>query len=165
MNNDVYLTYEEFEIAVRNHIKAKGENLEGFEISPKREVLEGSDGEYEFDVVAKFTVFGEASILVLIECKKYSATNPIKREKVQILYDKLRSVGGNKAMFFSTSKFQRGAIEYAQAHGISLVMFANNEITYAVKARFIDSCEVTIDEDGETAYQIVCDGNALLEEF
>lgn len=155
----VELTYEEFEIAVRNHIRKKGETITDFKVSPERESIEGQDGEYEFDVVARFAILDGAEILVLIECKKYKSS--IKREKVQILHDKLRSVGGNKAMLFTTSKFQRGAVEYAQAHGISLVRFTHNEMTYYVKARFMDSYEVFIDEDGETAHQVVCEKNLL----
>jgi restriction system protein len=50
--------------------------------------------------------------------------NRIKREHVQMLYCKLVTLGARKAMLFSTSEFQEGAVEYAIQHGIALVWLA-----------------------------------------
>jgi restriction system protein len=82
------------------------------------EKLQASDGVYEIDVTARFEVLG-ARFLVLIECKNHK--NPIKREVVQVLYDRIRAVGAHKGMIFSTAKFQKGAIEFARAHNIALL--------------------------------------------
>lgn len=154
------MTPDDYEIAVRNVIVAKEENLTDFCIELK-ELLKGTDGEYEMDVTARFTVFDGANVLVLIECKHHK--NPIKRELVQALHSKLLSIGAHKAMMFTSSRFQRGAVEFAQAHGISLVCFAHNQMNYAVKAICVDAIEVVIDEDGNTAYNVICNGNALLK--
>ena len=86
------------------------------------EKIEGSDGTYEIDVTARFEVLG-ASFLVLAECKHHK--NPIKREAMQVLYDRLRAVGANKGMMFSTSGFQKGAIEFARAHRIALIQIVD----------------------------------------
>jgi hypothetical protein len=83
------------------------------------EFVKGMDGDYQMDLVATFVVLREALFRVLIECKRYS--NPIKRETVMILQQKLQSTGSQKGMVFSTSSFQRGATKFAKAHGIALV--------------------------------------------
>ena len=123
-------TPEEFELAVKDVIEQAGVGLSEFSIN-HLETLEGVDGNYSIDITARFQALG-ANFLVLIECKRYK--NPIERELVQILNDKLHSVGAQKAMLFSTSKFQSGAIEYASTHGIALVQLVNGESTYHTRA-------------------------------
>jgi restriction system protein len=115
------------------------------------------------DVVVRFTAFDGAEYLTLVECKHHK--NSIKRELVQALHSKLQSVGGQKAMMFSTAKFQRGAIEFAQVHNISLVHFRDNEMTYCVKSRLIDALEVFIDDDENTDYKMICKGTAIQPPF
>jgi len=103
-----------------------------------REVLGGSDGEYEIDVVVRFSALGGAEFTVLCECKKHN--HPIKRELVQVLHSKLQSVGAHKAILVATSPFQSGAIEFAETHGIALVTVENGSVAYiqmsAVKQPF-----------------------------
>jgi len=123
-------------------------------------VLVGADGEYEIDVVARFTILEGAEVIVLVECKHHK--NSFKRELVQALHSKLVSVGAHKAMMFTTAKYQRGAIEFAKAHGISLVRFTDSELNYAVKAVLVDAVEMSIDEDGNNSYEVMCSGNALM---
>jgi hypothetical protein len=81
---------------------------------------------------------------------------------VQALHSKLVSVGAHKAMMFTTANYQRGAIEFAKAHGISLVRFTDTELNYAVKAVLVDAVEMSIDEDGNNSYEVICSGNALM---
>ena len=69
---------------------------------------------------------------MLIECKHYK--NPIKRETIQILKDKLHSVGAQKGILFTTATFQSGCIEYAEKHGIALVRMIDGKSTYQVKS-------------------------------
>jgi restriction system protein len=153
---------EEFEIAVKNFIKEKGETLTDFQVN-HLEVIEGSDGEYEIDVTAKFTVLDGAEIKVLIECKHYKRS--VDRDKVMILNQKLQSTGAHKGMIFTTSKFQRGAVEFAKKHGIALAKLAHSEATYYLKSRLVDIYEVSIDEDDETSYKIVCDKNGIMQDL
>lgn len=53
--------------------------------------LMNNDGEYQIDVYAEFDFLG-ATFKVLVECKRHK--NRIKKEVIQLLYDKLRSTGG-----------------------------------------------------------------------
>lgn len=112
------LTPDAFERYVRGILRREKMNVQDLVVNHLENVA-GSDGDYVMDVVATFTVFGGAVIRCLIECKRYS--NPIEREKVMILQQKLLSTGCQKGMIFSTSEFQSGAIEFAKIHGIALV--------------------------------------------
>lgn len=162
MNNNppkVEMTFDDYEVGVKNVVEAKGHDLKDFQVT-RKEVLEGADGEYEIDVVARFTILGGAEVLVLIECKHHK--NSIKRELVQALHSKLISVGAHKAMMFTTANYQRGAVEFATAHGISLVRFTDSELNYAVKAVLVDAVEMSINEDGNDSSEVICSGNALM---
>jgi len=55
--------------------------------------IQGTDGLYDFDATVRFRV-GGIDFLVLVEAKRHK--NPVKRELVQVLHDKLRSVGAQK---------------------------------------------------------------------
>ena len=90
--------------------------------------LTGADGEYTIDVTARFKAFGGASFLLVVECKKHK--NSIKREVVQVLHAKQQSLGAQKAMVFSTSSFQSGAIDYANEHGLALVQVVSGQVIY-----------------------------------
>jgi restriction system protein len=94
--------------------------------------LPGAGGEYEFDIVVRFSGFGEAEFVVLVECKRYRT--PIKREIVLSMHSKLRDVGAHKAMIVSTAGFQKGALEYASAHGIAAISFIDGRWTYETKS-------------------------------
>jgi restriction system protein len=149
---DVSLSPAEFEAEVAKLIRKQGIGLASFEVK-RLEVISGADGAYEIDITARFEALS-ASFLVLIECKQHK--NPIKREVVQILHDKLRAVGGHKGMIFSTARFQRGAIEYAQSHGIALVRIVDRRI-YILHSRIGDHpCYegwiISLNEDGKKHY-------------
>lgn len=94
--------------------------------------IQGPDGTYDFDATARITL-GGMQFLVLAEAKLH--TNPIKRELVQVLHDKLRSVGAQKAVMFSTAPYQSGAVRYAQAHGIALATITEGRFTYETRSR------------------------------
>ena len=129
LSDNVNLTPEEFEIEVHNLIEMSGLGLTDFKVQ-RLEKLAGTDGEYEIDVTARFRALN-VDFLVLIECKHHR--NPIKREVVQVLYDRIRAVGGHKGMIFSTAKFQSGALEYAKTHGIALVQIADGRTAFATR--------------------------------
>jgi len=82
-------------------------------------VARGDGGQYKIDVLVRFSALRGASFLVLVECKHQ--TRPVEREDVMVLESKLRDVNAQKAMLFSTSGFQSGAIEFAGAKGIATV--------------------------------------------
>jgi restriction system protein len=126
----IELTPEQFEREVRKILQKSNANLKAFEVN-HREKIPGAEGIYEIDVTARFEALG-AEYLTLIECKHQK--NPIKREVVQILHDKIRTTGAHKGMIFATTTFQRGAIEYASAHGIALVRMVEGKTSYETKA-------------------------------
>lgn len=117
----------EFEALVKSWFEKVGNTLESFEVA-HLETLPGADGEYAFDVTVRFRAFQGAQFLVLVECKKHK--NPIKREIIQVLYDRLRSVGGHKGFVVATTSFQSGAVEYATQHGIALVQVVSGGVMY-----------------------------------
>jgi len=98
-------------------IASLGKQLQDFTVAHDVRLV-GSDGVYQIDVLASYTALG-VKMMVLIECKHYSS--PVPREKIQILYDKMRSTGAQKGILFSTAGFQDGAIEYALRHKIALI--------------------------------------------
>jgi restriction system protein len=122
---------DEFESQVRDWIVDAYDGPVDFEVT-RKEMLEGDGGEYEIDVVAHFTIFGGAAFTVLIECKKHK--NPVKRDLVMVLESKLRDIKAQKAMLFSTSGFQSGAIKFAEKHKIALIQVADESTAYLAKA-------------------------------
>ncbi len=81
-------------------------------------------------MLARFEALG-GNFVVLIECKHHK--NSIKREVVQILNDRLCSIGAQKGMIFSTAGFQSGAIEYAQKNGVTLFKVEDGKNSYFVR--------------------------------
>jgi len=131
----IELKPEQFEREVKAILEGARADLKAFEAN-HREKLEGVEGAYEIDVTVRFEALG-ANFLILVECKHQRS--PIKRETVQILYDRVRTTGAHKGMLFATTTFQRGAIEYASAHGIALVRIVEGKTSYETKAFGISS--------------------------
>jgi restriction system protein len=118
---------EEFELLVKNWFDAASGECASYE-SSHREKINGLDGTFEIDVTLRFRLFSGADFLVICECKKHK--NPIKRETVQILYSRMQSLGAQKAILVSTSSFQSGAKEFANAHGIALIEVCSGSLAY-----------------------------------
>lgn len=93
--------------------------------------IPSDDGTYQLDIYATFTALG-VKFQVIAECKRY--TNPVPREKVVILADKVKSLGAQKGILISTSGFQSGAFEYAQKHGIALIQILDKHIVHIQNA-------------------------------
>lgn len=128
-DDNIQITPTEFEQLVLEHMKGLGKDLTNFEA--KHDVqLSAYDGTYQIDVKVTFEVLN-CDFVILIECKRHS--NPIKRETVQILHDKIRSTGAHKGIIFSTSDFQSGAEDYARAHGIALIRVRDGGYNYVTK--------------------------------
>ena len=127
----VEVTPEDYEKQVVKWLKATGQSLEQFKVKHRKH-LSGPGGDYEFDAVAEFAVFGSARIIVLIECKRYS--QPVKRDHLLTLWGKLQDVNANKAMIFATCGFQSGALEYARSKNIAAVSFVAGKFLYETKA-------------------------------
>ena len=128
----VDITPEQFEHQVCDWLKASVDGLKNFTITHSS-TLEGDSGEYEIDMIAEFEIFDGALIKVLVECKRYK--NPVKRDVgILILESKIRDSDTHKGMVFSTSGFQKGAIEYAQQRGIATVTVQHGHTNYFTRA-------------------------------
>jgi restriction system protein len=114
------LTPSEYELLVKGVIDKAAEGLVDYR-SEHLKSLEGLDGDYVVDVVATFFAL-DAKFVVIVECKHHARR--VERQDVQVLHAKLQSLAAQKAMLFSISGFQSGAVEYAKAHGIALVQVA-----------------------------------------
>jgi restriction system protein len=120
----------EFEQLVHGYIKDSGKELKSF-VAIHDDRIKSNDGDYQIDIHATFEFLG-ANFSVLIECKRHK--HSIKREIVQILFDKLRATGSQKGMIFSTSGFQEGSEKFAKEHGIALVRVIDGRFTYHNKS-------------------------------
>jgi restriction system protein len=170
----VNLASNQFEIEVKKLIEESGIGLSEFK-TQRLEKIAGPDGAYEIDITARFEALG-TTFLVLVECKHHKY--PIKREVVQILYDRIRATGAHKGMIFATTTFQKGAIEYAQKHGIALIQIADGKTSCLAKNYRVSvplppwippyvGWVVTLNEDGNETYSLI-DGElsrALLGTF
>ena len=91
--------------------------------------VEGTDGAFVFDATIRYR-FAGLDFRVVVEAKRHR--DPIKREVLQVLNDKARSVGAHKAVLVSTSPFQTGALKYAELHKIGLVHVAD-EVEFVMR--------------------------------
>jgi hypothetical protein len=94
--------------------------------------IEGPDGAYDFDATVRYR-FAGMSFLVLVEAKRHK--NPIKRELVQVLHQKVQSVGGHKGVMISTAPYQIGAVKFAKVHGVALVTVTEGRFTFETRDR------------------------------
>lgn len=81
---------------------AASQSLEDYS-SSHLEPIHGADGEYIFDVTARFRVMG-ADFLVLVECKRHR--RKVERQDVQVLQANAQSVGAKKACCFPPPDFR-----------------------------------------------------------
>lgn len=151
----IKLTPKQYELEVKKILDATGDSLMGY-TSAHLESIEGSDGDYVFDVTARFSALG-ANFLVLVECKHEQ--RKVERQAVQVLHSKMQAVGAQKAMLFSISGFQAGAIRFAEIHGIALIRLANGESAWMTK-----SMDPTPERRSRQYPEIIgwwCDGNRM----
>ena len=127
----VDITPEQFECQVYDWLKESADGLKSFIIT-RSSTLEGDSGAYEIDIMAELEIFNGTLIKVLVECKRYK--NPVKRDVIMILESKIRDSDAHKGMVFSTSGFQKGAIEYAQQRGIATVTVQYGHTNYFTRA-------------------------------
>lgn len=127
---NIKISPTDFERLIHSYLINLGKDLRKFK-STHNEKIERYDGTYQIDIYAEFEAL-VGQIKVLIECKRYK--EKVKRETVQLLNDKIRSIGANKGMIFTTSGFQTGAIDYAKEHGIALVRIIEGRFTYFTKS-------------------------------
>jgi hypothetical protein len=124
------ITPAEFERFVVELLGSVSPHVDAFDVN-LHDKVQGVDGLYDFDATVRFAL-GGMQFVVLVEAKRHS--NPIKRELVQVLHDKLRSVGAQKAAMISTAPYQRGALEYAKTNGIALATVTEGRFTFEARS-------------------------------
>jgi restriction system protein len=118
------MTPEEFEQYVKDWFDSEGIVLKSYKSIINSKVA-ADDGVYEIDIDITYESLG-VEFRVLVECKRHS--DNIKREVIQVLHQKLQSIGAHKGIVFSTSDFQSGALEYAKKHGIACITVAESRM-------------------------------------
>lgn len=79
---------------------------------------EGRSGQkHQVDLYWEFEV-AQTVHRVAVECKEYK--NPVQIGKIRDFYGALEDLGNTSGVFVTTSKYQKGAITYAQSKGIQL---------------------------------------------
>ncbi len=130
VENPMSLSPVDFERYVKRLLEDEGVGLAEFE-AQHPECVSASDGDYTFDVTARFRALG-ADCLVLVECKRWS--RPIECETVQALEQKRASVRAQKAMLVTTSEFRRGAVEFAVDHRIALAVVKDGSFAFGARS-------------------------------
>ncbi|MBS1719049.1 MAG: restriction endonuclease [Armatimonadetes bacterium] len=125
------LTHEEFELQVIAWLQEASGGLSECSIF-HRAIVSGDGGEYELDGLVEFSVLGGAKIRVAVECKHH--TRPVSRDLVLNLDGRRHDIGAHKAILFSTSGFQSGAVKIAKAREIALVIVAESTFLYETKS-------------------------------
>jgi hypothetical protein len=123
------ITPGEFEEFVAGLLGAAGPEVSDLGVR-LHEKIAGADGVYDFDATVRYR-FAGMSFLVLAEAKLHK--NPIKRELVQVLHQKMQSVGAQKGIMISTAPYQAGAVAFAKAHGIALVTVTEGRFLYETR--------------------------------
>jgi hypothetical protein len=124
------ITPQEFEVFVEELLKAAEPAVNRFNVT-LHESVTGVDGTYDFDATVRFELAGMA-FLVLVEAKRHR--HPIKRELVQILHQKVQSIGAHKGAMISTAPYQSGAVKFAKTHGIALATVTEGRFTFETRA-------------------------------
>lgn len=128
------MTPMEFEKYSIELLKSEFANKGIEKLSFQHNIIEKIDDEdYQIDGEIRFTLM-VIEYLTLVECKYYK--NPIKREQIQVLKDKIQEIGAHKGIFISTSNFQSGALNYAAKHGIATITIIDGKLTYHTRDMF-----------------------------
>jgi len=127
----VTISPEDYEKQVVSWLSSAGAQLPKFSVS-HLEKVPGLGGEYSLDGWATFEIFEGTKISVLIECKRHGRA--VERDLVHVVHSKAQAVKAQKAIIFSTSGFQSGAVEFASSVGIALVVFVSGQMTYETRS-------------------------------
>lgn len=158
-----------FERMVVDFLRGLGQPLKEFSVTHQARMT-SPEGVYNMDAVAVFEALG-AEFVVLVECKHHK--NPIKRELVQVLADKVTSTRAQKGMLFSTTTFQRGALDYAKERGIALIHFTAGGPVFETKSyggptgprRPYDAYWVALSDGGGMSYRFGAQADLASEIF
>ncbi|WP_320069071.1 restriction endonuclease [Micromonospora sp. RTGN7] len=121
------ITPARFEVFVAEELlRSAGPEVDDLVVTLHDKVT-GPDGSYDLDATVRYRFAGLA-FLVVVEAKLHR--NPIKRELVQVLYQKVQSIGAHKGVMVATAPYQAGAVAFARAHGIALVTVVEGRFVF-----------------------------------
>jgi len=140
----LHLSPRQFEEEVRSFLEVLGRGLPGLEVT-HQEKHAVADGEYTIDVTIRFEALG-IRFVGLVECKYWQRA--VKREHIMVLKAKLDSIGAAKGVMVTNTGYQKGAREYARAHGIALVKFIDNRWN-VIEAHIQAAPEIDIESPAE----------------
>lgn len=121
----------DFEKQVLELFKSQNPSPKNLEILHNQKLI-AEEGEYQIDILLTFESFG-VDFKVLVECKRHK--DAVKREIVQILKDRVISLGAQKGILVTASGFQSGAIKYAKKHGIALLRIIEGKMVYETRSK------------------------------
>ena len=124
------ITPTEFEKEVLNFFQDEPFNFKIIEVVHDKNLRIRAQN-YQIDVYFEHEAHG-LRYKTLVECKRHKGS--IKREVIQVLYNKVQETGSNKGVLVSASDFQTGAIEFAKEKGIALIRILNGEQLIELKS-------------------------------
>lgn len=121
-SNFNHATSRHYELLVRNLIEQEMSGISGVELieilhNAKMKGLSGY--EHQIDITYRFRIW-KTEILVIVECKQYQ-----KKAGVDDLLEfrsRVEDLRAHKGIFVTSSGFQSGAVEFAQANRIALLI-------------------------------------------
>jgi hypothetical protein len=121
-NNDNHKTSRDYELLVYKMIEQELSGISGVEVIEitHNAKIKGLSGYiHQIDVAYRFRIW-KTEILVLVECKQYRESVGI--DELLEFRARIEDIKANKGVFVTSSNFQKGAIQFAQANRIALLV-------------------------------------------
>ncbi len=105
---------------VRNWVEKASDGLRDFRPAAGERTKDAAS-EYEIHFIAELDGLGTSPLTVFVECRHYPLNHTVTRAQIKEFHGRLHAAGTSKGIIFSTARFQKEALEYAQGHGIGTV--------------------------------------------
>src|ERR1051325_5440845 len=121
-SSDNYKTSREYELLVQKLIEQEMSGITGvkeLEVSHNTKIKGLSGYEHQIDVMYRFKIW-KTEILVIVECKQYQ--DKVGVDDLLEFRSRIEDIKAHKGVFVTTSGFQTGAIRFAEANRIALLV-------------------------------------------
>ena len=121
-NNFNHATSRNYELLVRNLIEQEMSGISGVQLIEilHNAKLKGLSGyEHQIDVAYRFRIW-KTEMLVIVECKQYQKSVGV--DDLLEFRSRVEDLRAHKGIFVTSSGFQSGAVEFAQANRIALLI-------------------------------------------
>ncbi len=138
-SSDNHKTSRDYELLVHKMIEQEMSGIIGvkeLEILHNTKIKGLSGYEHQIDVVYRFTIW-RTEILVIVECKQYQ--NKVGVDDLLEFRARIEDIKAHKGIFVTSSGFQSGAVKFAKANRIALLVireFAPVEETPTIDVLF-----------------------------